>query len=360
MAHRPPEADALETSRRSVAAEAPIGELTRLRQTPGRRALTIGLTAAVALLAGTTLAGFLAEQWWVFELASNLRLHLALALLAGAAALVGIRRVPVAIAALGAAALNLAVIAAAFTGPQPAAAASLGAGAPSLEVTFFNTKIVHADMDATIELLGSRGDDVVVLAGGFTGWVDAIEAADLDLHLLAGPHTHDGLELIALARDADAEVEVHWLGAERRDVFVEVRTEVDGLPVRVLGTHVVSPRTSPRATRRNAMLEWIPGWVSGGSSPAVVIGDLNATPWSPVLRRVTGEAGLVDSQLGHGFQPSYPASLRWFGLPIDHVLHTRDLTTVERHLGPSLGSDHRMVHAELTLAVPDDLEEHGG
>ena len=53
-------------------------------------------------------------------------------------------------------------------------------------------------------------------------------------------------------------------------------------------------------------------------------------------------------------QPSWPARFGPIGLPIDHVLHSPQLTTVDRQLAPPIGSsDHRMVHASITFRDPD-------
>ena len=327
------------------------GVFVRRREQESRRIANRILDVAVATLSVSTLAAFAAGTWWGLELLSNLRAHQALALAGLAVTALLCRRMFTAVAAVLAMGVNLAVVGpividAAWGEPAPAAADS-----SALDVTFFNTKIFQADMDDTIATLAARDDDVVVLAGGTKRWVEQIEAADLDLQVLVGPHTHDGLELIALARDPGAEATVHEIGQEDRDVFVEVLVDLDGQPVRVLGTHVVSPLTADRAARRGAMLDWVPGWTGRSDVPAVVMGDLNATPWSPALIGMLEEAGLIDSQVGHGLQASYPASLRWLGIPIDHVLHGPELTTTNRRLGPSLGSDHRMVHATLTSVV---------
>ena len=323
------------------------GLFVRRREPRGRRVAKRVLNVAVAILAVSTLAAFAARSWWVLELLSNLRVHQALALALLAAIALLARRAGVAVVAVLAMGINLAVVGPILIDAEWGEPAPATAGSPTLDVTFFNTKIVQADMDDTIAMLAARDDDVVVLAGGTKRWVEQIEAADLDLQVLVGPHTHDGLELIALARHPGAEATVHEIGQEDRDVFVEVLTNLDEQPVRVLGTHVVSPLTADRAARRDAMLEWVPGWAGRSDVPAVVAGDLNATPWSPALIQMLEEAGLVDSQVGHGIQPSYPASLRWLGIPIDHVLHGSELTTTDRRLGPSLGSDHRMVHVSL-------------
>jgi endonuclease/exonuclease/phosphatase (EEP) superfamily protein YafD len=82
-------------------------------------------------------------------------------------------------------------------------------------------------------------------------------------------------------------------------------------------------------------------------SPVVVVGDLNVTPWSAHYRRLLAEAELIDSQRVTACNPVGPHSAGPLGLPIDHVLHSDDVTVLDRELGPSFGSDHRSVHARL-------------
>jgi endonuclease/exonuclease/phosphatase (EEP) superfamily protein YafD len=226
-------------------------------------------------------------------------------------------------------------------------------GATTLDVTFFNTKY-FADREATIDHLRGRDDDVVVLALAMQPWGEDLEAADLDLHLRAGPGPTDGedLELIALVRDPDARVSVHRPTDDPRDAIVEVVLDLDGQPVHVLATHTVSPLTAARAAQRDGALERLAVRAAAQDAPVVVMGDLNATPWSPRLRELLLTADLVDSQVGFGLQPSYPAARGRLGIAIDHVLHSTELTTVARQLGPSFGSDHKMVHARLAPATP--------
>ncbi|NIR40837.1 MAG: hypothetical protein GWN07_33670, partial [Actinobacteria bacterium] len=46
-------------------------------------------------------------------------------------------------------------------------------------------------------------------------------------------------------------------------------------------------------------------------------------------------ADLVNSQIGNGIGATWPAQLWWpVRIPLDHVLHTDDLTAVEREIGP--------------------------
>ncbi len=82
--------------------------------------------------------------------------------------------------------------------------------------------------------------------------------------------------------------------------------------------------------------------------PTLVVGDLNAMPWSRPLRSLREVTGLVDSLRGRGVQPSWPAEMPWIGrITIDHVLHSTHLVTEERALGGFVGSDHRPAYAQL-------------
>jgi endonuclease/exonuclease/phosphatase (EEP) superfamily protein YafD len=320
--------------------------------------LDVVATAAAILtviLVIMTVFGFLGPWWWFFDLFANLRLHLAVGLLLLTLVLTvfGSRRALVA-AAIGVL-LNLLVVVPALASTQFGTPEPADAGAETLDVTFFNTKF-RADSGETIAQLASREDDVVVLSLALGDWVEELEESELDLHVRTGPDTDPDfeLELVTLTRDPDAEVIVHRPTDKPRDALVEVVVELEGGPIHVLAGHPMSPLTPERASQRDAMLAWIADWMQERDEPVVLMGDLNATSWSAPLRRLLDDGDLVDSRVGHGLQPSWPARFGPLGLAIDHVLHSPELTTVDRQLAPPIdSSDHRMVHATIAHRDPD-------
>jgi endonuclease/exonuclease/phosphatase (EEP) superfamily protein YafD len=83
---------------------------------------------------------------------------------------------------------------------------------------------------------------------------------------------------------------------------------------------------------------------------ALVIGDLNATPWSPRLARLLAAGDLRWTGDGLG---SWPVTLpRWLGLPIDHILIPAGVTVQSWEARALPGSDHRAVIALLRLPYP--------
>jgi endonuclease/exonuclease/phosphatase (EEP) superfamily protein YafD len=222
--------------------------------------------------------------------------------------------------------------------------------ASSLQLTFHNTKYRVRRAEVR-DYLGQRTDDVVVLSLVSGLWATEFGDEPLGLVPRAGSGTGlaDDLEMILLVRDPQARVVVHRPTDDPRDAIFQVTIDLDGMPIHVLASHPVSPLTPTRAAQRDRALERLASLARDLKGPVVIMGDLNATPWSPRLQALVADAELIDSQLGHGLQPSYPADRGRFGLAIDHVLHTQELTAVDRELGPAFGSDHRMMHARLAL-----------
>jgi len=109
--------------------------------------------------------------------------------------------------------------------------------------------------------------------------------------------------------------------------------------------------TPAMAAKRDRMLAGLGTWAERRDKPRVVMGDLNATPWSASLRGLLRESRLVNSQAGFGVSGTWPSSMPAAGrIPIDHCLHSLEVVTVAREVGPDVGSDHRPLKVALQWA----------
>lgn len=83
----------------------------------------------------------------------------------------------------------------------------------------------------------------------------------------------------------------------------------------------------------------------------VILGDFNATPWCPALKKLTVDLDMTNSRNGKGLMPSwhsgFPGPL--FRIPIDHVLVSSKLTALTHRLGPDIGSDHFPTIVEIAF-----------
>ena len=95
--------------------------------------------------------------------------------------------------------------------------------------------------------------------------------------------------------------------SQPRAIALEVQPEGWPAPVRVLSSHPLAPTTAERSRLRDAQLSFAADWASQQEGAFLVVGDLNASPWSWPFRRLISEGSLENSQIGFGLQPSFPA-----------------------------------------------------
>lgn len=86
------------------------------------------------------------------------------------------------------------------------------------------------------------------------------------------------------------------------------------------------------------------------TQPVILFGDLNVTPWSYYYREYLRILNLKDAK-AHHYMPTWPTYLPCFFLPIDQLLVSPEVQTVQHSVGPFNGSDHLPVR--ITLWIPD-------
>jgi endonuclease/exonuclease/phosphatase (EEP) superfamily protein YafD len=126
--------------------------------------------------------------------------------------------------------------------------------------------------------------------------------------------------------------------------------EIDGHPVLLIASHPPAPwRIRGWQIRNLEFMRLAEDVHANPTTPIIIAGDLNCTPWSAYFQRLMQSTQLADSEQGVGPQPSWSTHMYLPLVPIDHCLHTRNLTVTERRLGPNIGSDH--LPLIVTLAV---------
>jgi endonuclease/exonuclease/phosphatase (EEP) superfamily protein YafD len=307
----------------------------------GRIATLLGV---VPLLA--TVTGFAGSWHWLLDLTSHFRLHAAAALLLVLPVSLLRRTWWWAAAFFAAAVVDLACAAPLWFGSVPAATA----GGPSLQIVSFNVRTGNGRKDEVVEYLRRSGADVLVLFETDELWLQALDRLAGDYpHRTAEPRS-DNFGIAVLARREPLHSELLRLGDEAAH-SVELLLPWGTESLVVLATHPMPPVGAARTASRDAQLEAVAARVrTRGPQPVVVLGDLNATPWSHAFGRLCDLGELRDSARGFGWQPTWPARLAWLGIPIDHCLLRGDLAVAARSVGPYLGSDHRPLQVTVAAA----------
>jgi endonuclease/exonuclease/phosphatase (EEP) superfamily protein YafD len=313
-----------------------------------RRWTLIGAATIVGATLVGTVAGFLGGSWWLFDLASNFRVQYLWAGLAASAVLAWLRRWELAAAALFTVVLNAPLILPYYI----AEAAPAEAGSPELRIVHLNTWAANRDKAGVVEFVRDADADLVLLSEVTAELRDLLNEASLDFQVIASTTPEMTVGLLALGDDDLADGQVTNLGDSRLPA-IEISVELSpGQAVRILHLQTTSPGRPSRAELRDDQLAGVVEWVQGQREPVVVAGDLNATPWTHSFALLTNDAELVDSNRGRGLGGTWPARFGIFKIPIDHVLHSDELTLVDKRRGPSAGSDHLSLW--FTVAVAGD------
>ncbi len=305
------------------------------------------LVIPALLLAAISLASFAgAWVWWLVVLA-NFRAQyvVALAVLGLVVAVTRWRRTGLAI--LGVALINLLFVAPLYVGSPGESVAA----APDLRVMSFNLLSTNESYNDVIEYIKAAEPDVVLLHESSRPWEVAMESAGLDYQIIRGRSEDLIFGTLVLVRDEVEAVSYGFAEGAARAIAMEYQPDGWPEPVQILSSHPLAPTTADRAALRDAQLEFAAEWASEQEGAFLVVGDLNASPWSWPFRRLVDDGSLRNSQIGFGLQPTFSAnSFLLLRVPIDHLLHSQELRVRDRRLGPALGSDHFPLIVDLEHA----------
>jgi endonuclease/exonuclease/phosphatase (EEP) superfamily protein YafD len=333
------------------ASPAPAASGSRL---PAFLRLRVGLAglfgAAALVVTAATLLGFLGGLWWFADLFAHFRVQYAAALLPLSLLLLALRQRRLAAAAAVALLLNVAVIAPLYLRPADAA----GSAAVAVRVLLINVNTANGDPARVLAAVRALDPDLLLVQEISTRWVAALQALeDAYPHTLLAPRADNfGIGLYSrlplrtphLASFGSAEVPSVVAGVEAGG----------GARFTLVGTHPLPPVNRAYAAWRDEQLALVATDVArraAGGESVVVLGDLNVTPWSARFRAFLRQAPVRDSARGFGVQPTWPVQIPVLYIPLDHCLHTPDLVTRRRVIGPAVGSDHRPLCVTLGLAA---------
>lgn len=298
--------------------------------------------AGLITLWGALFAAMLGRYLWPLDLFSHFRVQYALLFLVVAIALFALRSPLLgAVSAVGA--LFAAIPIVGYMGVQTAHAE---AGSPRFRVVTFNTWFRNHDYAAIGRFLEQTQPDVIVIEER-----SQQEALRLGEYLASYPHSFNeprphGVVVFARWPIVSAE---SLLLTEGGVLAARVTLDWHGRQVTVLGAHLHWPLGPKNSRMRNAELQSIATFAATRTEPLIVAGDFNVTPWSRHFRAALDRSGLSDSAAGHGLAPSWPSQFPPLGIRIDHCLVSRHWRSTDVRLGPSLGSDHLPLIADLEL-----------
>lgn len=293
---------------------------------------------------GAAIGGLLpwiGDWWYLLELGSHFQHAYLLAALVSLAALLLLRRRDLALVAGFAVALTGVHVVPCYVGASRPAVT----GAP-LRVMTVNVLTVNRRTGDLAKLIAEAHPDIVALQELDDAWVHALEdMAEAYPHQKVDPRSDNfGIGIISRVPLESVElVDLFGVNAIRADV--QVGTE----RVTILNVHTLPPASPSYAAIRNRQLERVAAMVKNMDGPAIVLGDLNTTMWSPNFRDFLAQTTLRDARKGFGVESTWPVGRLPIMIPIDHCLYRPPLRVDDFQRGERFGSDHLPLVVDFTM-----------
>lgn len=321
--------------------------------------LGILLTILSLTFSALTFASRLGQFYWLLDLLSHYHIQYAVGLvvcLGGLLLLQGMGKMLL-IPLLGLL-LNLALIVPFFVptelfGTEASADSSTPATVP-IRVMALNISTSTTGYDKVIELIRQRQPDIVFMSEVRNDLVTLLQAqlANEYPYLHAEP-SRMTLGIAFLSRVPFAKIETVSVGSEGRMGRNYLRAELDwfGQTITLVGIHPLPPMSGSWTASRDREIAIMGDVANQVTQPLVLLGDLNASPWSYPMRRLTAQSDLSYATTGYGVGLSWRLAGVLLGAPLDHILVSPQWEVMNYLEAGDIGSDHIPIQADLRIAT---------
>lgn len=131
--------------------------------------------------------------------------------------------------------------------------------------------------------------------------------------------------------------------------YLHAQLEWQGQPITLVGIHPLPPMSGEWAASRDREIALMGELANAAREPFLLLGDLNASPWSQPMRRLMATTDLRYALQGYGVWPTWHLAGPLLGAPLDYVLVSPHWTVIDYVEGGDIGSDHLPIQADLVL-----------
>ncbi len=199
----------------------------------------------------------------------------------------------------------------------------------------------HAEV---LSLVKDKNPDIIGVTEITQTWVDVLSKGLPDYKYRVIEKRYGGVALFSKIPLSNAHV-IYY--GEIKRPRIEADIKIGDRKVAIIFAHPVIPKG--KFENRNGELAEIGSSASNKRKSVIIFGDLNCSPWSYYFWQLLKSADLQDTEDGFGFNPTWSTQFLFPYIPIDHCLVSQSFSTLQRTVGPDIGSDHLPVYVKLGL-----------
>lgn len=121
--------------------------------------------------------------------------------------------------------------------------------------------------------------------------------------------------------------------------------------VTLIGAHPFPPFGKRSSALRDTQIAALGNYMMNKTTPSILIGDLNASPFSYPYMKLLSDTTLSNCANGFGYEATWQYGIVTppLGLKIDQCLKTPEILITESYVGHNIGSDHRPLINRFTF-----------
>lgn len=231
----------------------------------------------------------------------------------------------------------------------PATTAHAASDSSALRVMAMNISTSNAGYQQVVALIRERRPDLVFMSEVREDLLAVLRAELSDEYpFLHAEPSRMTLGVAFLSRVPFERVETVMPGGRGRR-YLHAQIVWQDQPVTIVGIHPLPPMRAGWAANRNSEIAMMGQLANDATQPFILLGDLNASPWSTPMRALMASTNLRYALQGHGIWPTWLLAGPILGAPLDYVLVSPAWEVSGYVEGGEIGSDHVPVQADLVL-----------
>lgn len=220
---------------------------------------------------------------------------------------------------------------------QPAAECSEDA---RLTVIIANVQLGNRKSDRLIKMVEDQNPDLFLAMETDDWWENALKPLERSMPNSVKKVTGSYYGMNLFSRLKLNNSKIRFLADQKTPAIDTGVTLRNGDTIRFLGVHPKPPLVFQSSSARDAQLYAAGLILQNGTRPAVLAGDLNATPWEIGIERMRRIGSLIDPRKGYGFIRTFNAKSWWEKWPLDQIFYTTGFETISLEVLGAFGSDH--------------------
>lgn len=232
--------------------------------------------------------------------------------------------------------------------PAGAVSSSSAAAGKTFRAVCANVHTSNRAHEKVIALAAEYKPDFLILIEVNRRWVEAMKPLEADYPYRIAEPSEDNFGMAFYSRIKPVTGEIMTAGSLPIP-FLRAKFTAGSKSFTLYGAHPLPPISPDYFRYRNDQLDSMAAAIAREGGPALLMGDLNMTPWSPYFKALKAAAGLRNSAEGRGLKPSWPAHMPPVMIPIDHCLNSAGVVIKKFEPGPRIGSDHLPLVADFAV-----------